>query len=182
MRLGFRFNPARFNAYVQRAETALSPATSGPMQDGALAASSAYWGDMVDRFRSASAGDGTWIPLAPMTVAEHKRIGDGPPPHALRVTGRLEESMQRGAEGHVVSPNENGVVEGTQDPNARYQHSGTDGNHPIPPRPIIVQPNTDTLEKMKQPLVIAARRALKPNQALDANDGDLAAMFGIEII
>lgn len=158
MRIGFRFNSANFAVYVQRVMATTSPASSGPMQDGLLAASDAYHEAMRQRFASASDGDGTWEPLAPRTIEEHHRYGDGPPPHTLHLTGALEASLQRGEENHLIETTPTSVVEGTSDPHARFQHSGTDR---IPVRTILVPPDGDTISKMKTPIVEGARAALK---------------------
>lgn len=158
MRISFRVNSSKWAAFRAKAEAALNPAAPGPYQDGLLAASEVEWEALRQRFVTASSGDGTWEPLAPMTVAEHRRIGDGPPPHALHLTGALEASLARGGDNHVLEVAQSGVTEGTQDPHAAFQNYGTPR---IPARPFVVEPANETLGDMKAPIVEGVRLTMK---------------------
>jgi len=135
-----------FQSFIDRLETTMSLVSPGPLQDGVLNASDEYHESMRQRFAEASSGGSTWTELADSTIEQHKQKGL-PLPSALKVSGALEKSLQRGDPDHVLETTETSVIEGTQNDVAGYQHYGTKN---IPARPILVEPTSDTLEKMKE--------------------------------
>ncbi len=157
MRIGFHANASAFSRFIQRAEAALNPAESGPVQEGLLEASGVYHEAMVARFDSASGGDGTWAPLAASTVKQHAKDGDAPPHILLGRTGELATSLRRDGAGHVIETTDSGITEGSASPVARYHQDGTPT---IPARPICVTPEPETLEAMKGPIADGVRRGL----------------------
>jgi hypothetical protein len=157
MRIRLSINTSPFSHFVQRASAATDVSRPGPMQDGMLGASDALWGFERTRFSFASAGDGTWAPLAESTVAKRKGKGESEPMPILHEYGPLENSLHRGGANHVLDVTSNGVIEGTADPKARFHQ---DGGANLPQRKIAVEPNADTLAAMKQQIVSGAQAAL----------------------
>lgn len=179
MQIRVSINTTTFARWRERVESALAVDRPGPMQDAVLGASAAYHGAMRLRFDEASAGSGVWDPLKVATVASHVKAGE-PPPSILRKTGALEDSLQRGNPDHVLEVTETGVIEGTEDPKARFHQSGTTT---APAREILVPADQDTLDRMKARLVAGVSAIIhdQTGTALAATDSELEAIFGIEI-
>jgi phage gpG-like protein len=66
------------------------------------------------------------------------------------MTGELQESLARDHGEHVLEATTDSVVEGTSDDKAAYHQYGTDT---IPARPIYVDPDDDTIAKMRAAIV-----------------------------
>lgn len=157
MRGFLQFHTERFTAYLRRLADASDHHVSGPVQDALYTASDKYWESMRLRFASASEGDGTWDELKPRTVAEHERIGDTLP-HVLHFTGTLEESLQRGTAGHVLELTPAGLAEGTNNFTARFHQDGTTR---MVARPIVVEPDAETLDSAHTELAVGLQLAVK---------------------
>jgi len=160
----------------------IPPAAHGPMQDALLAASNAYHGAMRLRFAEASGGSGVWQDIKPSTLKTHVKAGESIP-SILRKTGDMERSLRRGESDHVLEVTENSVIEGTEDPKARFHQDGGAGGKP-PKREIYVEPDQETLEAMKSRIVAGVSAVVRdPNgTTLAATDSELEAIFGIDIV
>lgn len=168
-----------FARFVQRMQTELDPSNGGAAKNALDAASNTYHAAMRLRFLNASLGDGTWQQLAPSTVREHARIGDDLP-HVLHMFGPLELSLRRGEVNHVLDESGDSVIEGTEDPKARFHQ---DGGPRLPQRQILVVPDSETLDDMKAAEVAVLRSGMANQSApLDLSDSDLSSIFDIDII
>lgn len=114
---------------------------AGNMEPANRAAGSQYLGFIRKRFRSASAGDGTWKRLAPSTV----RQKGGPTP-ILRDTGRLYASLFPGDPDCVFQPFPDGIRIGSRVPYVPFHQYGT---AEMPRRAIFVPPDADTLKRIR---------------------------------
>lgn len=142
------------DAFLRKLERAVQRAPTAPQMEGAhRAAGSQYLGFIRKRFRSASAGDGTWTRLAPSTV----RQKGGPTP-ILRDTGRLYASLLPGDPDCVFQPFPGGIRIGSRVPYAAYHQSGTAD---IPRRTIFVPADADTLKRMRNAYSRAFRQAIE---------------------
>lgn len=157
MQFGFRLDTSAFNRFVDALSSAVEPTNPSPVQDGLLAASNEYMSSERTRFSFASHGDGTWQELAESTIKKRVSKGQEEPLTILHDKGDLELSLHRGAENHVLQVTANGVIEGTEDPTARYHQDGTDR---MPARPILVAPTAEALDAMKPPLVHGLQEAV----------------------
>jgi hypothetical protein len=177
MQISFKIshNMAEFR---QRCEVGISVANPGPMQSAVLSASNVYHAAMRNRFSGASEGGTIWEPLKPPTVEQHKKVGDYLP-HVLHLTGELEQSLKRGEANHVLEITDNSVIEGTEDPKARFHQ---DGGENLPKRAILVEPETDTLDEMKGSLVYGMNRVVHGDSLSFMSGDELGAMFGVDLI
>lgn len=122
-----------------------------------LAASDAHGESLRQRYAAASAGDGTWAPLAESTVKARERKGETPL-DILRITGSIESSLERDNPNHVLETTDNSVIEGTAHRLARFHQDGTSR---IPARPIIVAPTEETIDAMKNALANGLRETIE---------------------
>jgi hypothetical protein len=142
------------DAFLRRLERAVQRAPTAPQMEGAnRAAGSQYLGFIRKRFRSASAGDGTWVRLAPSTV----RQKGGPTP-ILREDGRLYASLLPGNPECVFQPFPGGIRIGSRVPYAAAHQYGT---ATIPARPIFVSADADTLKRMRNAYSRAWQQAIE---------------------
>jgi phage gpG-like protein len=127
--------------------------TSGPLRDGLVAAGAIYLGSMRERYVRAARGDGTWLPLAPSTIAgRRKGKGSGGKVEILRDTGILLNSLSLGANGNVQQMIDRGIEVGTVIRYAKHhQYGGTTPGRP-PQRKILVAPDQPTRERMRAPI------------------------------
>jgi hypothetical protein len=144
MRLRLNINTAGFERFLDKVDESLAMTIDSPLENAMGDAMDLYMQAMRDRFALYSQRGGTWAEHAPSTI---KRRGPDAP--ILIVTGALENSLERDMPNHVLEFTDHSVIEGTEDPVARYQHSGT---ATIPARPIIVEPPIQTLDAMKEEL------------------------------
>lgn len=158
MNISIKVNTAAYDAFLANAEAKLPLSANGPNYTGTLEASDIYHQSQRDRFASASDEDGTWVELAPATVAEHARVGDTPP-HILHLTGELEASLSRSDPNHVFEVTQNSIIEGTADPKARFHQ---DGGVNLAQRTVYVPPESDTLDNMRAAMVKGVADSLKP--------------------
>jgi hypothetical protein len=158
MQITFRANPAKWAAFNNKAQSLFNPMTPGPYRDGLLAASDAEHAELRQRFESASAQDGTWQVLKPATIRE--KLAAGYDDSILYRTSALEKSLQRGEENHVLEVTPNGVIEGTEDPKARYHQDGAPENN-LPARPIVVEPTDEALDAMRIAMVEGVALTMK---------------------
>lgn len=157
MRLRFRLNTSSFSRFVERATAALDVGQAGPVRDGMLAASDAHGESLRERYTGASAGDGTWAPLAESTVKARERRGETPL-DILRISGSIESSLARDDENHVLETTDKSIIEGTRHRLARYHQDGTER---MPARPIIVAPTEEALDAMRTELANGLREAVE---------------------
>lgn len=177
----FNLDLSSLEQLITRLDESATLSSPGPLQDGMLNASDEYHASMRSRFAEASGGDGTWQELAEETKKTHKAIGDEPA-HKLRMSGALEKSLQRGDPDHYLETTDSGVIEGTQNPVARFQDGGTVN---IPAREIYVPPDSDTLERIKQAEIDGIRRWLKDEggvRTVGGSNSDLSDLFGIDLV
>jgi hypothetical protein len=105
------------------------------------------------RYRVFSAGGGNWRTLAPSTLKRTtNRIG------MLRVTDRLYESMGKGSPDHERRQGPQSVTMLTKVRYFGYQHDGTSR---IPRRPIAVEANATTMEKITDTLEQSVDRLIQ---------------------
>lgn len=154
MRFGFRVTSSA-TQFLQRLAEASDISRPGPMQDGYIAASDVLWG--FERSRFSSAGDGTWKPLAESTISKRKSKGESEPLPILHERGDLENSLHRGGVNHVLDVTASAIIEGTQDPKARFHQ---DGGVNLPARTIVVEPDAQTLADMKAKVVEGMQAAV----------------------
>lgn len=152
MQASLEIDTSAFDAAIERIERATDPSTAGPMRDGLIAASDMYHTAMRARFDAASARDGAWAEHAPSTI---RRRGAGAP--ILIERGDLRESLERSGSDHVIDAEGDSVIEGTQNFTARFHQSGT---LRMPARPILVEPDGQTLAEMTKPIASAIAQAL----------------------
>lgn len=153
MKIQIKLNLSHFDRWVDRIIGDVNPTNPGPLQDGMLGSMDVYMESMRVRFASFSGRGGDWAEHAPSTIA---RRGEGAP--ILNEGGQLEASLQRNAAGHVLEITGTGVVEGSADRTANFHQHGTEH---MPARPILVDPDQITLERMKQPIVESLSATLK---------------------
>lgn len=156
--------------------------TPGPMQDALLRMSNAYHASMRLRYAEASSGTGIWEPLAASTLKSHEKAGE-PIPSILRQTGNMQASLSRGNPDHVLEITQDGIIEGTEDPKARFHQNGGDAGNNPPRREILVLPDQPTLDAMKSALVGGVSAVVHGESGpLAATDSELEAIFGIDIV
>lgn len=144
---------------------------SGGFRNDAMGAMFKQWAKRYERFvrrRWIKQGDGTWAPLAPSTI--RGRRGSRKGAKILRDTGTLINASQIGAVGNVAKEARGATVEfgfggGKHSDSgltigelAEIHHEGTST---IPARPILVEPDSDTLRGMRNDLKRALRRVGK---------------------
>jgi alpha-ketoglutarate-dependent taurine dioxygenase len=147
----FRLNAADILAKLDKLQPGLGNATREPVRSAMVKAGLIYFKDQRARFDRASAGDGTWRPLAPATLAQKrdKRI--------LRRTGRLYASMTPGNSGARVVVHPNRVSCSIVAPNyAKYHQSGTGR---MPQRKILDVPSRDAKRHIFAVINRAANKA-----------------------
>lgn len=134
-----------FDRFADRLIESTDPSKGGAMEAAALQSMDAYMDAARTHFDVSSQRGGDWAEHAPSTI---KRRGAGAP--ILIEGGDLRESLERTDTNHVLSVDHEGVTEGTADPKARFHQDGTDN---MPAREILEQPEANTLDEMKTPLV-----------------------------
>lgn len=171
MNIQFRFADAGLASLIRKVTAAAGAAGAPAMQKGYAQAGQIYLSDMRRRFVSASRGDGTWVPLAPSTIARRrqgpakpkgkgKKAAPAAKPEILRDTGLLLNSLSLGAKNNVNRQLSDGIAVGTRVKYAKHhQAPSVPGRPPI--RTILVQPNAETAARIKQVLQAAVVEAVK---------------------
>ena len=129
----YKFNTRHVLDKLDGIMQGLGNATREPLRRGVVKAGVIYFEDMRARFQKASAGDGTWQPLAASTVKRkgHKRIEVD--------SGRLYAAFTPGNSNNMIRVTPQGLQCALRGPiHAKYQHNGT--KH-IPPRALIAVPS-----------------------------------------
>lgn len=110
---------------------------------------------IVDDFRGYEAtrfdtrGDGTWVPLAPSTVAEKARKGQDP--RVLHATGSLRASLtERGAKDSYSRVYPTFMLFGTKRPYAKYLQGGTRRMPPRKPLGFTEAQKVQTLKRLQR--------------------------------
>ncbi len=161
---------ALLSALGRLADVGQSPEAKEGLRDAA----SAYMESMAGRYVANSGGGGEWPPLAPATIlARSRRIDHQRTPTARRLSqggrfpilidrGRLYASMTRGNAGYVEEETSGGgnvgVTVGTSVPYAAAHQSG--GGR-LPRRAVLVEPDPQALETIRQKLADAVARAVE---------------------
>lgn len=172
MNIQFRFADAGLASLIRKVTAAAGAAGAPAMQKGFAQAGQIYLSDMRRRFVSASRGDGTWVPLAPSTIARRrqgtakpkggkgKKAAPAAKPEILRDTGLLLNSLSLGAKNNVNRLLTDGVAVGTRVKYAKHHQAPSVPGRP-PMRTILVQPNAETAARIKQVLQAAVVEAVK---------------------
>jgi hypothetical protein len=148
-------NPVlRFAESVRQSLAAPARDTAG-LGEGLQTAVHVYAQAMRRRFAAASAGDGTWAPLAASTLKAKLRRGLGS--RILFVTGQLQNSLESGATGNVFDVGDMSIIYGTANRVARFHQ---DGNSRLPRRTILVPPTDEVLQKCIAPIRAAWQKVL----------------------
>ena len=153
-------NTAAFDVFAQRMrQTLQSPVEDGKgLGGGAVAATHVYADAMRERFKAASAGDGTWPPLAPSTAKRRARKSPDGVARILWVTGELFESLTPGSESNVFELMADRVRYGTSNPIAKYHQQG---GRNLPQRRILVEPSQELLVRCIAPIQASWRSVIK---------------------
>lgn len=157
MRIGVRINAGAVARRLEQLRAAAEPA-SAPMRQALNDSMDVYMDGQRARFAAASGGDGTWAPLAESTVRQRERRGDTPV-EALHITGGLEGSLERGSSDHVFEETPDGVREATSHCLAVIHHNGSTSRH-LPARPVMAEPEDESLDEMKEKLVAGMRQSI----------------------
>jgi hypothetical protein len=145
-----------------------------------------YLAFLQRKFRENSAGGGGWIPLSPKTLEkEHPKTRAGILPRSsprfvrrigiLRISGAIYRSLFKGESGNLFQRRGNrlfvGVGGGGRHPNAKgltvaglvmiHNNGASAGDHDIPRRPIILEPDAATVAAMKQDVAPAAQEMMR---------------------
>jgi hypothetical protein len=138
-----------------------APARDGAgLGDGIRQSVHVYADAMRRRFASASAGDGTWPPLAKGTAKAKARRGL--PDRILHATGQLEASLEIGAPYNVFEIGPASVTYGTAARVAWWHHTGAGHN---PRRTLLVPPRGELLTQCIAPLQQAWRKVIHAHLA-----------------
>lgn len=158
--VAFRLNAGDILAKLDRIQAAAGNSMQEPLRSSLVNAGIIYFEDMRARFQRASAGDGTWKPLHPKTIARkgHDRIEVE--------TGRLFASFFPGNNGNMIRVTPEGVKCSITGPiYAKYQHYGSTRYSPklgtvitVPPRPLVAPPSTQAKRRIFEVINDAARR------------------------
>jgi hypothetical protein len=146
-------NTDDFDRFCDQVIDSLDPSQGGAMETAALESMDAYFSTERQRFDVYSERGGDWAEHAPSTI---RKRGENAP--ILIEGGDLRESMNRDGDGHVIEVSPDGVVEGTINPVAHFHQSGTEK---MPARKILDEPNSETLDEMKAPLVVGVIGAVR---------------------
>lgn len=154
MDVSLRIDVTKVIRKLDRVAAQLAPRRRNPHLEGAhRAAGAQYLGFIRRRFRSASAGDGTWRRLAPSTVRQK-----GAPVPILKETGRLYNSLLPGNPDCIFEPIADGIRVGSRVPYLGYHQFGTGD---IPRRAVFVGPDDATLKRMRAPYQKAFKAAIE---------------------
>ena len=155
MLLEFRFDFSPLTSLAERLDSILDLTRPGPFRDAVLEAMDLWFDFLRQRYDANSVGGGDWAPHAPSTVA---RRGEGA--LILVELGDLRDSMERGDPNHVLDVLLDRIVEGTADPKARFHQDGAPSTH-LPARQIVVEPDAQVIDAMRQVLARGFVQAIK---------------------
>ena len=123
---------AEFNAQVATIQDALAGGWTGPLKPVSDNVASQYAQEIKVRYDSAMLGDGTWQPLAGITIRYKTWKGYAAPTYILFATGVLRGSFELGGYGNVLRMDNTTFEYGTSIEYAE-DHQYGDPDHYIPP-------------------------------------------------
>lgn len=149
----FKLNATGVLRKLDRLQDGLGNATREPLRAGMVRAGLIYFQDMRARFERASAGDGTWRPLAKSTLADRRKKDK----RILRRSGRIYASLTPGNSGNRIQVLPTKVECSILAPvYAKYHQNGT--SH-MPARPIQVAPSIEAKKRIFAVINAAAGQA-----------------------
>jgi hypothetical protein len=140
--VAFKLNATDVLRKLDRIKEGAGDATREPMRSGMVRAGLIYFQDMRARFDRASAGDGTWAPLAKSTLADPRKRDK----RILRRTGRLYASFTPGNNGARIRVLPNKVECSITAPAYAVYHQN--GTSRMPQRKLMDQPSIEAKRRI----------------------------------